>query len=507
MDKKSELQAVIQLIEENLRASKRAGLLFEDPRNFRSRILNKQNHVVFGRRGAGKTSLLSSLGDEDVLVVNINMEDYKTITFPNIILRCMIDIFKSIRLKSKQSNPWYTLSIPSFFFRNKLKGLIDELESLIHEPDETIHEERYLRSQKEQDRAALKARNADLSTGSSTQSETEVSRKVSKNKLNFLRLEFAKYKDALEESVSHLRGMTIFILLDDFYFVKKKHQPNLVDYVHRLCKGLNIFVKIATIKHRTKLYSQRGDEYVGVEVGHDVQEIDMDYTLDKFDDLRRFMKQLLNNAAAHCGQGEIEIEDLFAGEGFNQLCLASGGVPRDFLALFVILANQYMSKDIPYIGKVEVTEAAIANINNKYSSMRDDSSGERDVLEIILDRIKQHVYNTNRTNAFLVSKSDLAEYPEERQIIKELVDLRLIHLIDENTSKAPSDGLRYEAYMLDVGLYENSRPRKFNQVQPGSRDEKSRKDNLRSSPKLELDMLGSIIDDEDIRDEIEVSEF
>jgi hypothetical protein len=88
-----------------------------------------------------------------------------------------------------------------------------------------------------------------------------------------------------------------------------------------------------------------------------------------------------------------------------------------------------------------------------------------------------------------VAKPELEEYPSERQAIRELVDLRLIHLVDSNTSSAPSDGRRYEAYILDVGLYENSRPRNFHQVEPGMQDAKSRKDELRASPRLDLGQL------------------
>ena len=118
-----------------------------------------------------------------------------------------------------------------------------------------------------------------------------------------------------------------------------------------------------------------------------------------------------------------------------------------------------------------------------------DSAGEREILESYLSVIRKFAYNEHRTNAFLVAKDELEQHPQERQAIRELVDLRLIHLIDSNTSSAPSDGRRYEAYILDVGLYENSRPRNFNQVEPGSEDSRSRKDQLRASPRLDLTEL------------------
>ncbi len=57
-----EVEKLVTYIEENLRASSSAGLPFVDSRHYRSRLLSKQNHIVFGRRGAGKTSLISSVG-------------------------------------------------------------------------------------------------------------------------------------------------------------------------------------------------------------------------------------------------------------------------------------------------------------------------------------------------------------------------------------------------------------------------------------------------------------
>lgn len=265
-----------------------------------------------------------------------------------------------------------------------------------------------------------------------------------------------------------------------------------MDYFHRLTKGNNIFLKVATIKHRTRTYYQHDGSYVGVEVGHDIHDIDMDYTLDKFDDLKNFMQLLLKKAADECSV-EIDFDEIFAGEGFSQLCLASGGVPRDFLSLFVKLASQYTSEEIERIGKIEVNEAAIANINNKFKSLITDSEEEREILEEYLSAIKDYVYSEERTNTFLVAKPELDDYPQERQAIKELVDLRLLHLIENNTSKAPSDGRRYEAYLIDVGLYENSRPRNFTQIEPGLKDDKSRKDKLRASPYLDLKKLNDLV--------------
>ncbi len=217
------------------------------------------------------------------------------------------------------------------------------------------------------------------------------------------------------------------------------------------------------------------------------------------------MRQLLRNAIEQAGSN-VPVEDMFAGDGFAQLCLASGGVPRDFLFLFVTSANAAVSAGRT-IGKIQVNEAALANLRSKVDSMKRDSGDEDAILNGCLKRIKRFVYDEKRTNAFLIAKDDLDKNDQARQAIRELVDLRLIHLVDQNTSRAPSDGRRYEAYILDVALYDNTRPRNFSQVEPGQRDEKARKDELRASPVFALEKLQEPVPEPQFREPASGSQY
>src|SRR5262245_39253288 len=115
---------------------------------------------------------------------------------------------------------------------------------------------------------------------SARNSSKKVSRSLPKNKIEYLRLELTVYKEILL-SISELFGkLPIFLIMDDFYFVEKNTQPDLIDYFHRLTKGTDLFIKVATIKHRSKLYRRTRDQYVGVEIGHDVFAVDLDCALD-----------------------------------------------------------------------------------------------------------------------------------------------------------------------------------------------------------------------------------
>lgn len=488
MSRANEVRKLATYIEENLRASRNAGLSFVDPRELSSSLHSKQSHLIFGRRGAGKSTFVASLAANtaDQITVSVNLEDYKDISFPNIVVHVLREIFTQIASALQKKYNFFHFQQRKI--AKELRQLVHELSQLLDSPDLQSLTVRQKESTTDSTTAGVSTKLGKLATGQQSDAEKEVHRTDSYDKLGRLKIEIYRYKQYFERVSRGTSNQPVFLVLDDFYFIPKDIQPQFIDFFHRVAKGTGLFLKIATIRHRTKHYLQADGSYIGVELGHDIYEIDMDYTLDNFEDLKRFMRQLLEGAIKD-SQCNISLDDIFAGDGFAQLCLASGGVPRDFLSLFVRAANKNIISDSDKIGKVDINHEAIAAINSKLDSLKVDSAQERETLELYLAAVKSWVYGEKRTNIFLVAKPDLESHPQERQALKELVDLRLIHLVDSNTSSAPSDGRRYEAYMLDVGLYDNSRPRNFVQIEPGIQDEKSRRDAIRAAPRVDLAQL------------------
>ncbi|OHD57283.1 MAG: hypothetical protein A2014_10985 [Spirochaetes bacterium GWF1_49_6] len=141
------------------------------------------------------------------------------------------------------------------------------------------------------------------------------------------------------------------------------------------------------------------------------------------------------------------------------------------------------------IGKESVNSQSAAYMSNKLQSLEQEIIRDNDKLENYLNFLKEEVLTKKRTNCFLLSKEELEKNIEEKNAIRDLFDMRFIHLIDKNTSSAPSDGKHYEAYILDVGLYDFTRLRNFDQIEPGNKDDKSRKDHMRASPKINLEQM------------------
>ena len=100
MNNQEELQKLINYIEENLRTTDETNVEFLDPRKYKPRLHNKQNQVVFGIRGSGKSLLLKTLNEKDkngYLYFKSNLEDYKDTSFPNSILHVLIQFLKGIK--------------------------------------------------------------------------------------------------------------------------------------------------------------------------------------------------------------------------------------------------------------------------------------------------------------------------------------------------------------------------------------------------------------------------
>ncbi|WP_155975723.1 hypothetical protein [Daejeonella oryzae] len=488
-----DLNKVLRYIEENIRVTDQTTIEYLDPKGHVERLLSKQNQVIFGRRGSGKSLLLKSLKTSatNTEVMTVNLDDFKDISFPNSIIQVLRLVIKQLNKSLIESYKWWEL-VKRQKAQNIIKDLnkyLTKLEARLANPDQYDESTRVKSGSKFSGEASSGYGKSTAKIGSEIQEESESSKTLRIDKLNILRNELTEFKELIQKASEYL-DKDLFLILDDFYFIRKSDQPYFADFFHRISKNTRLYLKIASIKHRTSLYVQ-SDTYIGMEIGHDGQSLNLDYSLENFNALVSFMKELLYNINKKV-KVEIDYEKLFSENGFRFLCLASGGVPRDFFTLFLTLGNKIINGQST-ISKPLVIETSIENLPNKLEAFKTDSLEEKEVLEHYLQFIRREIVDKKRWNSFLVSNSDVLQHPQINQAIKELVDLRLLHIANSNTSSAPSDGTRYSAYLIDIGLFPNANPRNFQQVEPGQKDDEGREDKLRSSPKLNLELLNEFI--------------
>jgi hypothetical protein len=119
------------------------------------------------------------------------------------------------------------------------------------------------------------------------------------------------------------------------------------------------------------------------------------------------------------------------------LLLASGGVPRDFMNILARALDLGRSRHKEKLDQFLVNEAANLYLretkHDDLVSDRDKDSGE--IEQMLLD-IRDFCVTDRKRNLFLVSKDELEKKQKQREMLRQLMDYRLIHLVHENTSSA-----------------------------------------------------------------------
>ncbi len=80
---------------------------YVDTANSLNDAVARQNHVIVGRRGCGKTLLLHESEKRvraDIRVVYVNCEDYKQHSFPNVLIEILDQLFRELE---KNLTGWF----------------------------------------------------------------------------------------------------------------------------------------------------------------------------------------------------------------------------------------------------------------------------------------------------------------------------------------------------------------------------------------------------------------
>jgi Cdc6-like AAA superfamily ATPase len=140
-EKISELRTKIQ---ESLRVQlDTEGIGYIDASNNLDDASAKQNHVIFARRGCGKTLLLHSSSrkvSQNVGTVYLNCEDFKQHSFPNVLIEILRSIFVEIE---KHVGGWFGAKRKS---KQIISDILLKLNSIQAEQDEVNEQVRNFNS-------------------------------------------------------------------------------------------------------------------------------------------------------------------------------------------------------------------------------------------------------------------------------------------------------------------------------------------------------------------------
>jgi hypothetical protein len=252
-------------------------------------------------------------------------------------------------------------------------------------------------------------------------------------------------------------GLRVYIFLDDFYFMPRGTQADILDLLHASIRDADAWLKIASIRHLTRWF--RPSPPVGLQTRQDVDLIDLDLSLQDPSAAAGFLTRVLGEYCKHAGISNPY--QVITREAVDRLVFGSGGVPRDFLTL----AAAAISKDrgrpgARLVGISAVNEAAGDAAQDKLGELEDDliaNSGYSEQAYQALTRIRGFCLDEKSFTYFRVDFRDKEKRSDEYAVLTRLLEVRLIHLIDASVSYADRAGERSECYTLDLSQYSGSR--------------------------------------------------
>ena len=274
---------------------------------------------------------------------------------------------------------------------------------------------------------------------------------------------------------------SVFIQVDDYYHLARYDQPDVMDYIHRLCKDLPLYFKVATLRHSSTLYADRDGQPIGAQERHDYQPINVDFSFTDFQKTSQQNHAIFAEFAKLAGLNDGDIDTLFKGDGFDRLIMAGGGVPRDCLSLF-LEALQNASNGDGRIGKDDVRLMSRANFERRIEELKQDSAGDEQATLIRGIYVLRKFCIDKGTNIMMVSEELMQQEDQIRILIYRLLDYRIIHSCGSALTHKSTSGT-YQAFAIDIGCYAHMRKLqgKFNEVDV---TETTAREKMRSAPIL-----------------------
>lgn len=487
------LRKLRTVITENLRVQRGGAdpVPYIDVGNVLGDVAARQNHAIFGRRGCGKTLLLHHSAANlpiGIKPIYLNCEDFKKHSFPNVLIEILDALFRELEThltgwfgRKKRSK---VLIADIRTHLNNLRGREDRQQKQVRESQAAGTTDSYRSG------AALKAGPATLGVTEDlfdyAQRQTERTYTEHEDKIRELDTGLPQLKNEIREFFSiSLSVKAVFLQIDDFYHLARGDQPLVIDYIHRLCKDLPIYFKVATLRHVSALFADRSGQPIGAQERHDYQPINIDFT---FADFRRTVEQnrrIFREFGRLAGINAPDVDGLFKGQGFERLVLAGGGVPRDCLSLFleVLEAVQPPTGD-GRIGKDDIRILSRANFERRIEELKQDSEGvEQGALIRGIYVIRQFCLVEKTTNVVVVSEAVLQQNSNIRALLYRLLDYRIIHSAGTALTHKSQPGT-YHAFVIDIGCYAHMRvlDRRFTEV---DLTDPEAKEKMRSAPILD----------------------
>ena len=292
---------------QNLKATKLANLLIARARTSEAQpslayvpdsaqniltAITPRHHLIFGRRGTGKTALMVEAKQrveiEGCLTSWVNIHTHSRESAERIFVWICLNVCEQMQVFYSQKD-----NIPLSL--NLISKLRDDTENL------------------------------------------HAKQNISANEANKL----IPYMQKVIRRFADTNGTRFYIFLDDLHYLPSAEQPMLLDLVHSAVRDSDAWLKVAGIRHLTRWFQSKPP--LGLQTGHDADHIDLGVTLETPSRAKAFLEQVFLSYAKHVGISTLS--NIFSSTALDRLVLASGAVPRDYLTLSANAINQARTRE------------------------------------------------------------------------------------------------------------------------------------------------------------------
>ena len=455
-------QRLEQIIEQNLRVTQdsfkkqRAADItvansgYIDPGENINKMCLQQNHVVYGRRGCGKSHLflasIEKLAKQSVVSIYIDCEELKHLSSLNIIVKILHDIFSKLSNASRRRQKLLSL-LGSGHNYSKISSNFKKLINKPEQIDKTIENVNQVGLY-----AAL-PQVAHIIQEDNTENITPVAPLKTSN----LPLQVAELRTIFDDFFEQSEIESLYLFLDDFYHIPLNKQAEIIDFIHTITKQTSIHYKVSTMRFHSRLYYFDGQKTIGVQEGQDLQSIDLEYNFERIETTKVWIAEIFKG---FCKRANIEAfifdswfgpadtqgipskrtRDIWERAVFRSLVLAAGGVPRTCLVILQQLLHRRILQT-----KHSFTKSDIRNISKDLfeGRFRNITNG---ITRQAVVNLRQ--FSTSKKTNLFRMKDIQSITNQDAIIVNELLDKGIIHIIRTNDVHRS-----YKGYVIDMGVY------------------------------------------------------
>lgn len=430
-------------------------------------INNVNNQVIYGRRGSGKTHLLRALQEK------INEDFYENrqvciyLDARSILPSIKAALSEDVALMIFQTIVQLFIDSFSVNFSSNFSGDIatDLRKKFKLEPEDEIRE-------------SLKKINLDISTrglkkiggvdiiedriksSKATRRSSLLTTKKTTRSVVKKPVEIQDIALSLQVLVDWLKINRVICLIDEWSEIASDVQKHLAELIKRVFISTKFSFKIAAIPNRTDLGHKTEEKFYGLEDGGDIFGYQLDnryiFETDKAQ-TRNFFNDLLykhlsaidplvvNSIIKTSAKSPTSFINVFlTNKALGELCIASAGIPRDFINLFIHSYDQFKSGSAKHISVKNVRSAT----SGWYETDKKKQVDEHAVEKVLLQAIVEEIVIKSNSSHFM-----LGEKHSSNAHILSLIDFRVLHLRKKGYSHRDIPRETFNVYSIDYGCY------------------------------------------------------